>query len=201
VRVIGILCLCISCMRSMAFASNDEVKSPQFWRSSEYGGVNALYCYLHVNGSKCEYSNLVEQQSREVGTGPCSLLTLMRLSVQNDMPLRAVSMTMNELDSCTKPIIVHMDSSTPEAGSFLLVLTITDKQINFFNGPSASIQSMSMEDFRRVWSGVALVPDMRRTKCAFLYLGGVFAGLIAAICVVNGIKFKSRNVLSPSCFI
>jgi ABC-type bacteriocin/lantibiotic exporter with double-glycine peptidase domain len=97
-------------------------------------------------------------QNKEIGTGPCTAATLVHLAQKSGVRLRTVSLTMKELDSCAKPVIVHVDSDTPEAGSFLLLLSIADEQVMFIDGPSACMHAMSVEDFRRVWSGFALLP-------------------------------------------
>jgi hypothetical protein len=126
------------------------------WRCSENGGVNVLYCYLQVYGIRCEYKALIRQKSED-GASQETALTLKRLSAKNGLALEPTSMTMAELISCPKPVIVHVDGETPDAGAFMLVVSFTPKNVIVLNGATASMHSISREDFRRTWSGVALL--------------------------------------------
>ncbi|MEK7677236.1 MAG: cysteine peptidase family C39 domain-containing protein [Verrucomicrobiota bacterium] len=131
----------------------------------------------------CEYSDLVRKQSDEAASGPCSAATLAHLAATSGLPLQPVSLTMAELRACAKPAIVHMDGETPEAGAFLLMLSISDKQIYFVDGPSASMNSMASEDFRRVWSGIVLLPATNRKKDVVFCAIGFSAGLILPLVI------------------
>jgi hypothetical protein len=159
-------------------STHAEPLPPYQWRCADRGGVNVLYCYLRANGVACEYLQLVKEQMEETGGKIHTAVTLMHLAAKNSLPLQAFSLTMSELKACTMPVIVHIDGETPEAGAFLLVLDINDKEIYFVSGPSASVQSISAEDFRRAWSGVALLPVTSWKGNAILWAIGFGVGLV-----------------------
>src|SRR5262249_14689276 len=102
---------------------------------------------------------------------------------RSGVEMQAVALTMNELKSCAKPVIVHADGETPDAGTFLLLLNINDQRVEFINGPSATFQSLQIEDFRRVWSGVALMPAPPPWRNAIRCGAGFGAGLILALII------------------
>ena len=162
------------------------------WRCSANGGINALYCYLRVHQVNCDYASLVKEQSIEVGAAPCSALTLVHLAAKNGLSLQAVSLTMDELYSCAKPVIVHMDGETPEIGAFLMILSNNDTTIYFVNGPSATIQALTKEDFRRVWSGIALLPKADRKKDTIFGIIGFSAGLFCPL-IIQRVRSKSQE--------
>ena len=159
-----------------SIAARGEEFSGQTWRSAENGGVNVLYCYLRINGVTCEYAELLEELSRS-GTGNYSALTLAKAATRNAFPMRTAALTMDDLRSCALPIIVHMDGETPDVGTFLLLTGITENVVYYVNGPCASIRVMYLHDFRRIWSGFALVPTTRRNVNAILWILGFGLGL------------------------
>lgn len=146
------------------------------WRCAENGGVNVLFCYLRAHGIRCDYAELLGRQAA-LGTASRNAAGLERIALEEGSPLRTVSLTMETLSSCEFPLIVHMDGATPEAGAFLLVVSMTPRIVYYVNGPSATIQSMDRESFRRVWSGCAFVPPSRRKRDFWLSVAGFGLGL------------------------
>jgi hypothetical protein len=160
-------------------AKPEPLISPSLgWRNAANGGINVLYCYLGVNKVRLDYKQLREQRFREFGTNTDTALTLARLATEQGLPLRPFSLTMQELRSCAKPVIVHMDGETPEAGAFLLVFDVVKDKVYYVNGPSVSVHVISVEDFRRAWSGVALLPSTSGKKQAVFSLAGLALGFI-----------------------
>lgn len=145
------------------------------WRSVRNGGINSLYCYLRANGVPCKYSDLVKGLE-EGERGRPTAASLAHLTAKNGLPLQLVSLTMDELKVCSKPVIVHMDGESPEAGAFLLVLTV-NPSIDYVNGPTATVQHMGREEFLRVWSGIALLPKAHNREDSVFYLLGCGIGL------------------------
>jgi hypothetical protein len=158
----------------------------RIWRCPENGGINVLYCYLRVNDLKCEYADLLREESNIIGNGNCSLLTLAELSSKHAVRLRPVSLTVDELFACPKPVVVHMDGRRPDVGAFLLVLDVNGLVVHFLNGPSATIHELPLEDFRRVWSGYALLPGVNSAKDEFLGLLGMAVGLAFSLLIRSG---------------
>lgn len=156
------------------------------WRCPANGGVNVLYCYLGAHGIQCQYGDLVRHQLQEGTAKGHTAITLTHLAAKTGRPLRVVSLTMHELTTCSKPVIVHMDGRTPEAGAFLLVLNISETAVIFVNGPTATIQTMSRESFRRVWSGIALLPVSDHNKLIGFSTIGFSIGLIAPLVIRSG---------------
>lgn len=181
----GVVAVLLLSAGSAVLCSGTHSASSQVWRCPANGGINVLYCYLRANGIACEYSRLVKDQMGEAKTRQTAAV-LARVATRNGLPMRPFLLTIDQLWSCPKPVIVHIDGETPEAGAFLLLMSITKQSVFFVNGPSASIQSVSREDFRRIWSGIAVLPVTPRTNnvafCAAGLIGGLmFAGIIRFI--------------------
>ena len=143
-----------------------------------------LYCYLRVNGLSCRYSDLARQRGGEAGMLPDSALTLVRLAAKHGVALRPVLLTIKELKSCAKPVIVHINGQTPEAGAFLLLLSITDEAVYYVNGASGAINSLNLKGFLRAWSGIALIAGKGRGVDATACGVGFSSGLLLSWLVV-----------------
>lgn len=164
------------------------------WRSLENGGVNALYLYLRINGNLCVYSNLLRLQSQETTVPANSAFMLAHLAKRCGMPLRPRALTMMELDACNKPALTHLDGATPEEGTFILVLSTTTNNIYLVNGPTATIESMARESFKRSWSGIVLLPDSRYKLSGLLVcLFGFCSGLLITL------RARNRGMRKSMC--
>jgi predicted double-glycine peptidase len=170
---------------SLASVVSAQEKEPTWipWRCPKNQGVNALFCYLRANKVTCEYSDLVKAQAKELGTVSVSANALVHLAASSGVTLRVASLTMKELDFCGKPVITYMTSSTPNDGAFLLLLNLTDSQVYYVDGASATMQTMSREEFRRVWSGIALLPAIERSQNWIFYGLGLCVGLPLALLI------------------
>jgi hypothetical protein len=170
---------------SVHLAKSQKANSPEqspfekfaIWRDQRSGGINALYCYLRLHGAKVEFKEFHQKHLSALGTNEENVLTLCRLAEEYGVALKPYTLTVDELRRSSMPLVVHMDGETPDTGAFLLLFQIDGNRMYFMNGPSASIHSMMLEDFRRVWSGIALLPlSGRRSE---MLLGGL--GLVAGL--------------------
>ena len=190
-RLIGGIC----CISMSALAGNDIDSSSSNWRCPANGGINILYCYLRINGITCNYSNLLHRQEDILGHREFTALTMEQLAAKNGLQLKVVSLKMEDLKACSLPVIVHIDGDSPQIGAFLLLFGISDREVNFMYGPSASISNMDLESFMRIWSGTALLPAKEPHKEIILFLLGSGIGLVLTGCrqtlLSRGMKAKS----------
>lgn len=169
----------ISFFAISAFGENDIDAVFPAWRCPANGGINILYCYLRINRIPCGYSNLLRSQDKVLDNREFTALTMEQLAAQNGLPLKAVALTMKDLKACSLPVIVHMDGESPQAGAFLLIFGISDHEVDFMYGPSASIGNMDLESFMRVWSGTALLPTKEHHKHELIpFICGFGIGLV-----------------------
>jgi len=158
-----------------------ETPQGTYWRCAANGGINALYCYLRVNDGNCDYSDLVKEQAQIVGSGMHTAATLVQLAAKHGAPLRPVSLTMSELSSCHFPIIVYLDSVNPGDGAFMLLFAMSSDAVDLINGPTCTVAEMTREEFRRVWSGFALIAPKREWGRLLLSISGFAIGCVVVI--------------------
>jgi len=168
---------------TVVMASNAQDQSSP-WRCAENGGINVLYIYLKVLGVPCRYSELQKEQLDETGRAAHSAATLACLARKHGASLCPVSLTMKQLSSCNLPVIVHLDLESPDAGVFMLVTAVSAQRIVCVDGPSATMRGMALEDFRRVWSGVAMLPSAEWPWAA------IFCGLGFGVGSLAPLRFR-----------
>jgi hypothetical protein len=110
-------------------------------------------------------------------------LIALSLATSGCLTLRVASLTMKELDSCQKPVIAYMTSDTPDDGGFILVVNTTDRVVFYIHGASVTMQSISREDFRRTWSGIALLPASGRMQNRTSFGLALSAGVILPLLI------------------
>jgi hypothetical protein len=180
------LIISLSLISSSSTRGADSIPAP--WRTPANGGVNVLFCVLRTNARDCDYSELLEQHRKD--GGPSDAVSLARLAAHYGVRLEPRRLTVKELSSAPMPVIVHMDGDSPEAGAFLLLLRISSGIVYYVNGPTATIGEMRLSDFRRIWSGVALLPSSDRIGAILAYFTGFIVGLLA---VANRLVGRRRS--------
>ena len=167
--------------------STGKAATGKLWRRSENGGLNVLFCLLAANSKRVTYDELLKRRGEMKEGSAETSYGLSRLAAECGFPLRTASLTMEELNSCTLPMLVHVDGRTPEAGAFLLLIRLNQTSIAYMNGPSACVQSMSREDFRRIWNGFALLPASKQPphfeETAAGFVAGVLLTVLASIVI------------------
>jgi hypothetical protein len=169
--------LLISVSHAVCFGEgSSEVK----WRNPENGGINVLYCYSKIMGCDPSYASLRTERLKD--SKPFTSVTdLLSIADKTGMRLRAVNLNLDELSKVEMPIIVHMDGDTLDTVFFILILSVEDGKVYYMNGPSATITMMTRDDFRRVWSGIGLVPAEKMSRKFLGYLLGAAVGIICAL--------------------
>lgn len=152
------------------------------WRAPENAGVNILYCYYKARGVACDRQEIMRLR---LECGDANLETadsLCQVSVKCNDELEPVSLTLDELLRCPLPIITHIDGETTDFGTFLMVLAVDGNAIDVINGSNMTVQRMRLQDFRRSWSGVALLPKAK--KSAGVITGAIAFAVTLLTCVV-----------------
>ena len=177
-----------------AVSGNTSEFDDVIWRIPENSGYNVMYCYLRIVGKHVNYSQLMNDYTLEnTEEYPYTMASLQRLASKYVDNAELLWISMKRLMEMEKPVIVHIDGITPDTGTYLLVIDVTRDNLLYMDGISASVRLMSIESFRRIWTGAALV--MRDGKTDLFNVSfGCF--LIVGICIPFLIsKYTSRQQL------
>jgi predicted double-glycine peptidase len=143
----------------------------QIWRVESHDGANCLALFLNICGKPVDYEEL-----RKALVGPKaqnSLSGLCATARRHGLAARVLTTNPAKLRTMEMPAIVHMDSNP--GGTFCLIYEVGDQELRGFAGGTMRLITIPMEDFRRSWSGYALVPRAERGS----WLWSTTLGLLA----------------------
>ena len=182
------------------FPSNLQSASSQStsWRTAQRQGVNALFCYLRARDVECDYNDLVIKQTKLLENGAFSAKTLIQLAGHYGVTINAVSLTMNELNNIERPLIAFMTTDSIDNASFVLLLDAADDDIYYMDGKTGIIHSFTIEEFRRLWSGIALVSTARQKRNWTIFLVGFLACAALTAIVTSHLNRIRKNRYAPS---
>jgi hypothetical protein len=145
------------------------------WRNASHGGLNALYCLLRIHGSRGDYTTCMDAAH---GAGlPQSVADVVSFSSRLGSKVAARRVSPKELASLKLPVLIHLEGDVASTGCFAVLLQRQAKQLVFFNGASATVDTISNETFLRRWSGVVIVPAPNRIHRLVSLSCGVLCGL------------------------
>lgn len=153
------------------------------WRTPNNDGLNCLYLLLRTHGVDAGYDDLEKSTKAR---GECMNLLSLRKSVeQHGLGAQVIKTNLTDLREYSFPIIAYMDGSLGEGSGFVLLLEVNGSSCSYVEGGYATINEVSDEQFRRTWTGYALVtsePGLSWSRdLPFIFL---VAAMTYALCVV-----------------
>jgi len=159
------------------FAATETTPTPdeKIWRTVERDGLNCLYLLLRQDGHAVRYEELrstLNPDSRQV-----SLLTLTEVARDFGMPLAVKRCSPSDLATLSSPMIAHVYNVRTSAGGFMLVFHApqdADGKFGVIEPGTARIINLTVDEFRRAWSGLVLVPDGRGAGWQLAWAANLF---------------------------
>ncbi|QDU11434.1 cysteine peptidase family C39 domain-containing protein [Gimesia aquarii] len=155
---------------------SDDIPDHELVRTSRMGAVNCLYIYLKYSGSDVTWRNIYDLTSPKEGA---SLLAIMRISSLLGHPLKGKRISPSELFH-RGPTICYLEGGAKSEGSFVITFSHGDGFIWALNGNSATMRQFTEDEFRQIWTGIAVVESSSAYHNQRL-LYDSFAGLVAGI--------------------
>jgi hypothetical protein len=132
------------------------------WRTGAYDAVNdaanCLYLQLAIDGHPVDYGRVREAVLAKGSA--VSMVALREAAGRCGLPMKIVRCGPDGLRRMPKPAIVYMYGRR-NGGRFALLYNLNDEQCGLVTGSTVCIQQLGVDDFRRDWSGFALVRDHR----------------------------------------
>jgi ABC-type bacteriocin/lantibiotic exporter with double-glycine peptidase domain len=125
----------------------------------ERDAPNCLYLLLRVYGKEVSYHDVA--QCFPTGRG-ATLLGLKQAAEKFGLSVRMVRPTMGKDLYDRLPAIAVMDIAGTGESTFVLLHYFNKENADFISGGPVRYERVSTDDFRRSWSGVALVVDESR---------------------------------------
>lgn len=86
-----------------------------------------------------------------------SLKQIQDTANQLGLPMELVQLNPDQLDQ-SGPAIVYVESEYGAAGQFCVVLEVGERSVRILNGAVGDIRDVSLDQFRRLWTGHAAIP-------------------------------------------
>jgi ABC-type bacteriocin/lantibiotic exporter with double-glycine peptidase domain len=149
----------------------------EIWRVGSNGAVNSLDLYYRILGTPIPRDKV---RSQLAGSGGgASLVDLARASRAYGQSLRAARLSPARLSAIPKPVIVHLVDEENH-GNYFVLYEIYSNEYYLINSASVALEFLSSDEFRRRWSGYALVPDDGESRW---WLGGCILLVVGYACL------------------
>lgn len=149
-------------------------------RSGQRDGANAAVLLAALCG--CDVRETLERDAALPRSRVHSLLDVQRRAAELSCPSTAVSLTYNELMAMRRPTVVLVRDKQRGDGYFCIVLSARNGAVTLLATGLVVVQELTEDDFRRYWTGHALVPmrfdaTSQFELVCFCAAGAMFAGL------------------------
>jgi ABC-type bacteriocin/lantibiotic exporter with double-glycine peptidase domain len=161
--------MCFSITASTVVAQDSSAEEKNTCRTAQSDGVNTLFLFLRSHGVDVRRSELAVmfQKYSENPTSP-SFGDLVRVG-NKFLPVRVARIEPNQIVNLTLPTITHQQNNRGGGGAFNLVLYYPIQEngnSTLISGATGTLTEISVDDFRRGYSGFALTTN--QTKPSWL---------------------------------
>ncbi len=165
----GVLCLELGQMgtadelpRNLPLSVVESQNGEDWYRTPEYDGMNCLYLQLRLLGCPLDYETY--RKTHHNPPTSVSLNSLANIADQFGVSLVPVKLTYLQLWQCEQPIIVYVEEEELGHGRFMLFLSanLDQEHVEVIDGASIVHRRMTIDQFRRHWTGYALVPQQAK---------------------------------------
>ncbi len=186
-----------------AYRARADVEAPRAspeaktWRIGNKCGINVIYLMASLLTNKPDY----EQVERlvpvdEKGT---TLVQMRDGARPFGLNLEIVKGTPEALLACRLPVVAHWEEEQGSTGHYVIVLAASENEVQYIDGTSAMISTVSMTDFLRKWTGFLLLPsEGQRWRAALPAAAVVGASLLGISLFLGRRRLNSLSVQKPA---
>ncbi len=158
-------------------ATAETIRTPdaKIWRTAERDGVNCLYLLLRLHGHAVRYDEL--ESTVTPGSRQVSLLTLMEVARDFDLPFTPKRCSPSDLAKLPSPMIAHINDVRHGGGRFILVYNVPQNangKFGVIEAGTAKLNELSVDRFRRSWSGLVLIRDRQALSWQLVWAVNLF---------------------------
>lgn len=148
------------------------------WRNRESDAINCSYLFLRLYGLSVDYSELRRLSPPIAGA---TFLNIREICRGFGLPVVVAKWSPQRLKTTKYPVIAHISDRLDRGGEFVLVVAANDDTCYIVRGSSVTIDSVSMDSFRRHWSGyVAVIDENHGHRLAVAIICTVIASVYVA---------------------
>jgi len=153
-----------------------RLQPPSVWRAPERDGINCLYVLSHIARRDLAYEGLVSA-TRGRRSARMDIAEVRDIAGGVGLPLTISRRSPHELTDEILPVIAHGDNPEVGYGTFVILIARSGSYWLLIRGDTVGIEKVSMDDFRRNWSGFVL--ERRRPSFRTAAMRSLGIGLLA----------------------
>lgn len=147
------------------------------WRTPSHDAINCLYVFLRFHNIDVDYLDLLNRlPPTDQGT---TIVDMCNLCRHYGLLAAIAKWTPDRLEKGSLPVITHVTNRLDEGGAYVILLARKKNTCFVITGDSAAIETISMDTFRRHWSGYVLTLDNGWSRVAIIV--GVCATILLAL--------------------
>lgn len=160
------------------------------WRNSEKDGLNCAYLFLASHGAELSYADL-EKQFTSLGKSP-SVLDIKEIIESYDINVEVIRCAPNDARLFeSPPAISLLYDARADGSSYVLLVEPYTKAVIVVLGDVVAA-GMDIDDFRRSWSGVAIVKAADGPLKVWRWVA-IVTLILAAICTYSCFRNRKPN--------
>lgn len=172
-----------------AFDATTCLSAEQSWRRSEQDGVNCAVVFLKSHGAEVSYAEL--DRRLQLANGHASLLDVKNAIEMQGMAVEIIRCAPDEQLFRRCPAIVALKDDRSDETDFVILIEQSETFVTLLFGGVAMIKRKPWDEFRRCWTGIAIVKAETRPILTWRRL------LIGA-CALIGIVFCIKSRMHPA---
>jgi len=163
------------------------------WRVAQKCGVNALYVALRLHGKQVDYREL--ESRLPVGEDGSTLADMKACARAFGLHAEVVKATPEALTRCRLPVIAHCEQERSRSGHYIVVMSVTPAGVQFIDGTTTAISTLTTSEFKQLWTGYLLVFE-NRLWWSLLFPGAAILGL-CSIGLATWARLRERTAHAP----
>lgn len=173
-----------------------NLRFEQVWQSGPMCGPNALFFLLRLNGKAVTFDELRKHLSPPPEGS--SLEELRDAAGRWGLEARVLDVKSDALKHVTKPFIAHFRVPPHGNGHYVLVLNMTDTDVETIDGTEGRVVQVHRETFHRYWSGFVIATGTDRSTRVLRALVYAAVGLVGVMLVALRVLKYYRPAARPT---
>lgn len=175
----------------------NDTPNNAFWRVPRNDGINCLYLQLRLLNRTISYEKLVSMAGKLPQRNTLSQLA--DIAAEFDVTMMPQRLTFEQLRTSNVPLIAAMEPDGVGSGTFALPYAASSSQVDYVEGSTVRVLQVSADEFRRSWTGYALVPQ-HSVSLQENFIRYLAVPLTTYVVVIFGTyihrRFKNRRVVN-----
>jgi ABC-type bacteriocin/lantibiotic exporter with double-glycine peptidase domain len=159
-------------------SSDQSVGEHMIWRIPTHDAINCIYVFLRIHDVPVNYLDLMRRLPPD--RGGATILAIRDICRDYGLPTVVAKLTPANLTADSLPAIVQFSERLDDGGAYAIVVANGGSDCYLITGDTATIKHISLDIFRRNWSGYAMTLETGQ---------GSLVNILLVICAAFGLAY------------